>query len=98
METERGAIRHQQEHQGGGVAQLAERRIQNPKTLRIEPRQEHKNNLWVFFRVKSVVLYTHACVYRIRTHKNDHVRTLNPVVHVRVGWSTEIRKDPAACI
>ena len=68
------------------------------KDLRFEPCQEHKKNVKVFPSQKCCADSLSACPTPecIRTHKNDHVRTLRVLQPMsRVQWITETRKDPA---
>ena len=58
---------------GGSMGRALASRSNGFYDQRFEPRQEHKKNVREFFRVKNVVL---TCCWCIRTHKNDHVRTL----------------------
>ena len=63
---------------GGSVGRALDSRSKGP---RLEPclRQEHKKILCEIFQIKNVVLTRCRCAQPpmcIRTHKNDHVRTL----------------------
>ena len=82
---------------GGSIGWASDSRSKHP---RFEPCHEYKKHLWEFFPSPNLRLcwlavgvpkphvYTHAYEWS-RTHAKD------PVVHVRVQWITETRKDPA---
>ena len=80
---------------GDGVAQLLERRTQESWAEVRIPSGEIC--LFVFFRVKNVVLTRCRCIPSVYTHTHEwsHTHGKDPVVHVRVRWITETWKDPA---
>ena len=80
---------------GGLIGRASDSRSKDP---RFKPRQEHKKKLWVFLS-QNVVLTRCRCTgptLRVYTHAQEwsrmHIK--NPVVHVRVWWIMETRKDP----
>ena len=86
---------------GGGVAQLLERRTTDSMIrVRITPGAQGKLN--DFFPSQRCADSLSVCPSPvcIRTHKNDHVRTLKKILsvvkgNVRVRWIMETLKDPA---
>ena len=96
-------IRLHSYHDFGVTARLAQLvsvglEIQGPEVRTPSEAQLAREQKYELFRVKKCcadsvsVCPTPVC---IRTHKNDHARTLkDPVIHVRIRWITETRKDP----
>ena len=81
------------------MAQLIKHRTRDPKTRGSNPARSTRKKMSEFFRVKRAVLTPRCrcaqppCVYaRIRLTRT---RVKYPIVHVRVQWITEARKDPA---
>ena len=84
---------------GRSVGRASDSRSKDP---RFEPRQEHKNNLWAFFRVWIVVLTRRRalppCVYwRIRQSSSvDYGNTKRPTQHALVGLGSTAFADVVA--
>ena len=87
---------------GGSVGIASDSRSKDP---RFEPRlrQEHKKNVWDFFRVKNTVLTRCRCAQPPCAYRrmrlimySTHVKLKDPVVHVTVWWIMETRKTEHA--
>ena len=83
---------------GGSIGRASDSRS---KALRFKSRQEHKKKIVSFSKSKLLrwlaVGVPNPCVH---THSQDwsHTHVIDPVVHVRVLWITETRKDPACTL
>ena len=88
---------------GDWVAQLVERRTQDPKTRGSNLVKSRKQNCESFSESKTLCRFavgvpnSRVSEYaRIRMISRMHVK--DPAVHVRDRWITETRKDPACTL